>query len=155
MQLNSKRVWLPRLFAFAVAALLAVSLVYWVLRWSVANDNNSASAVSTPDLQATQTPPSAEPAVLANMLGVAPGGTENAPTGMAGRLVLSGIAARTAGGGGVALISVDGKTARSYPVGSQVVEGLILKAVDERRAMLAVSADAPVSLTLEMKLPAQ
>lgn len=152
MQLNSKMVWLPRLSAFAVAALLAASVVYWVLRWPAA----SHAGAPTPELLAAQDSPSAQPAVLASMLGVAQGsGTENAPMGMAARLVLSGIAARTAGVGGVALIAVDGKPARAYPVGNVVVDGLILKAVDERRAMLAVGADAPVSVTLEMKLPVQ
>lgn len=94
---------------------------------------------------------SAQPAVLATMLGSERGAADPTATGMARRLVLSGIAARTAGGGGVALISVDGKPVRAYPVGKPVVDGLMLQAVEARRAMLAASADAPVSVTLELK----
>lgn len=155
MQLNSKMAWAARLSAFAVAGMLAASVAYWVLRWPAAG-NDIASMSPTPESLALQDMPAAQPAVLATMLGSErSGGMENAPAGMASRLILSGVVARAAGGGGVALISVDGKPARAYPVGNRVVDGLILKAVAERRATLAASADAPDSLTLELKPPAQ
>jgi len=51
---------------------------------------------------------------------------------------------------GAALISVDGKPGRPYRVGSKIEEGLILQAVEPRRARLAPAADAGTSLMIEM-----
>jgi general secretion pathway protein C len=152
MQLNSPRVWAPRLSAFAVAALLAASGAYWVLHWPDATDTG-ASLREAPVAQTTQDLPAAESAALAHLLGSdRSGAMDVAPSGQSGRLILSGVVSNVAGSG-AALISVDGKPARSYAVGSRVADGLVLKAVAPRRAMLAVSAEAPVSLTLEMKPP--
>lgn len=145
---------MPRLSAFAVTALLAASAAYWLLRWPEATDAG-ASLRETTEAVATQELPAVEPAVIAHLLGSdRSGAMDSAPSGLSGRLILSGVVARAAGSG-VALISVDGKPTRAYAVGSRVTEELVLKAVAPRRAVLAVSTEAPAGLTLEMKLPVQ
>jgi general secretion pathway protein C len=152
MKLNSPRNWALHLSAFALAALLAASAVYWMLRWSGAADAG-ASLREAPVAAATQDLPAAETVVVARLLGSEQGAAVPASaSGAAGRLNLSGVVANAAGSG-AALISVDGKPVRSYAVGSRVTDSLILIAVDRRRAMLGVASEAPVSLTLEMKPP--
>lgn len=154
MQLNSSKLWVPRLSAFGVAALIAASAAYWVLRWPDASDAGiSLGAVS--DSSARETFTAAELKALAHVLGADKStATDRSPSGLAARLALSGVVTNAAGSG-AALISVDGKPARSYVVGSRVIEGLVLKELAPRRAMLAASVEAPVGLTLEMKPPAQ
>ena len=51
---------------------------------------------------------------------------------------------------GVALISVDGKPARPVRVGGQVEEGLVLQAVEQRRANLGASLEGPAQFALEL-----
>ena len=51
---------------------------------------------------------------------------------------------------GAALIAIDGKPARPYRVGGVLEEGLVLQAVEGRRAVLAASAEGPALLTLEL-----
>lgn len=153
MQMNSPTLWVPRLSAFGVAALLAASAAYWLLR-APQTSLADASLAEAP-VAARAMEPAAEQKTLARLLGSdKTGAMDMAPAGLAGRFVLSGVVA-SAAGSGAALIAVDGKPARAYGVGSRVAEGLVLKAVAPRRAMLAASAEAPVGLTLEMKLPAQ
>lgn len=154
MELNSRQLWVPRLSAFGMAALIAASAVYWVLRWPDARDAGSL-LIEVSGSPAGETLPSVERKTLARVLGSEQTpAADHSPSSLAGRLALSGVAANAAGSG-AALISVDGKPARSYVVGSRVLEGLVLKEVAPRRAMLAVSVEAPVGLTLEMAPPAR
>lgn len=152
MQMNPGALWVPRLSAFAVAALLAASATYWILRWPQQADSAGLGRSQASDVRVL---PATSSVALARLLGNERGGTVTPVVGeMAGRLVLSGIVA-SASGSGVALISVDGNPARSYAVGSRVAGGLELTAVTPRRAMLSVSAQAPASVTLELKRSAQ
>lgn len=150
MKPNTPGLWSSRLSALMLAALLAASIVYWVLRWPVAHTALPVQEVSmaTASLSAP-----GQQALLAPLLGAGAAALDPAPAGLAARLVLSGVVA-SATGGGVALISVDGKPARAYAVGSPVTDGLVLQAVAPRRALLARSVQAPVDFTLEMKRPA-
>lgn len=141
----------PRLAAFALAALLAGSAVYWALRWPVASEPvDAAQQVSMAPVAAVSA--AEQRRLLAQVLGAGERAQGVAPAGTAARLVLSGVVA-TAAGSGAALISVDGKPARAYAVGSVVADGLVLQAVAVRRAMLGADMQAPVDLTLELKLP--
>jgi general secretion pathway protein C len=151
MESNTSNLWWPRLAASGVAALLAFSTVYWVLRWPVTTPYAGA-ALEVPRDAVGQVPPAEQRRLLAQVLGAGERALDVAPAGLAARLVLSGVVANAAGSG-VALISVDGKPARAYAVGSAVADGLVLKAVAPRRAMLAANAQAPDELALEMKLP--
>lgn len=151
MESNTSNLWWPRLTAFGMAALLAFSAVYWVLRWP-ATQRLSSAVTDLPAAPAAPVAPAEQSRLLAQVLGAGGRALDVAPAGLAARLVLSGVVANAAGSG-VALIAVDGKPARAYAVGSVVADGLVLKAVAPRRAMLAADVQAPVDLTLEMKLP--
>lgn len=151
MESNTSNLWWPRLTAFGMAALLAFTAVYWVLRWP-ATQRLSSTVADLPVAPATPLAPAEQSRLLAQLLGAGGRALDVAPAGLAARLVLSGVVANAAGRG-VALIAVDGKPARAYAVGSIVADGLVLKAVAPRRAMLAADLQAPVDLTLEMKLP--
>lgn len=65
------------------------------------------------------------------------------------RFALLGVVANRAKSG-VALISVDGKAARPYRVGSQVEESYVLKSVATRSAVLEPAARPGAALTLEL-----
>ncbi len=146
MKVNLHSVWWPRVVTFVVAALVAASAVYWTLRWP-----GPAGFQATPVLPASTAP--ADPAALARLLGGAnPLAAAAPPASASSRFVLLGVVAGGARGG-AALISVDGKPARSYAVGRQLDESLLLQSVAPRRAVLAPSADGPAAFTLEMKPP--
>ena len=70
------------------------------------------------------------------------------------RYALVGIVARRSGGG-VALISVDGKAAKPVRVGAFIDDRLILQSVEGRRALLASGVDKPTEVTLELPKPAK
>ncbi|HZY15973.1 MAG TPA: type II secretion system protein N, partial [Ramlibacter sp.] len=53
-------------------------------------------------------------------------------------------------GGGAAILSVDGKPARPYRVGSLVEEGLVLQSVQPRSATLAAEVRGPALVVLEL-----
>jgi general secretion pathway protein C len=63
---------------------------------------------------------------------------------LASRFQLLGVAAGERSGGGAAVISVDGKPARSYRVGSTLEEGLVLQSVRGRQAVIASREGQPV-----------
>lgn len=95
---------------------------------------------------------------IARLLGAQPANSTAAlapaPEANGGRLKLLGVVAgRTHRG--YALISVDGKPARPFGVGSQVTDNLVLKSVAARSAALGLDAKAPASLTLELPKPPQ
>ncbi len=143
MQMNSQSQWASRSVTFFVAALAAAGGVYWVLKWPVTTIPATASTLVIGV--------SHEPQALARLLGgedvLASSTVATART--PSRMILTGVVASTSQGG-TALIAIDGKPAKPYRVGSQVDEGLMLQSVAKRRAVLAVSANGPVSTTLEM-----
>lgn len=94
---------------------------------------------------------------LVRVLGTPPPQPVAAPETVAvdSRFKLLGLAAPRAGQtGGLALIAVDGKPARTWRVGREVEPGLRLLAVSHRRAELGVPG-APPALTLELPPLAQ
>ena len=141
--------WLPRLAAFALAALAAASAVYWGLKWPGQQITNPATALPAQDA------PTIDPLALARALGggIAPVNAQAEPvvSMAASRLTLMGVVA-TSTQAGVALISVDGKPARPYRVGAVVEDGLVLQSVGPRRAALSTSANGPTSMTIELPL---
>jgi general secretion pathway protein C len=92
--------------------------------------------------------PPAPTGVVARLLGTEVVAAAAAPEA-ASRFRLTGIIARS-GGQGVALVSIDGKPAKPYRVGSQLEEGWMLQSVQQRQAALATDANAPVRLQLEL-----
>ena len=149
MTSHPQSLWLPRLAAFALAAVAAASAVYWGLKWP----GQRLDAIAEP--VAAQEAPAMDPVALARVLG---GGlvksveqTTSAPAVVASRLTLVGVVA-TSRQAGTALISVDGKPARPYRVGARVEDGLVLQSVGPRRASLAASVNGPPSMTIELPL---
>jgi general secretion pathway protein C len=137
--------WSVRGTTFALWALAAASAGYWGLKLA----GHAAPAGGAPLASRSAVPP--DPAAIARLLGANPGvpvAAAAAPS-LASRFALVGVAAHTSGGG-AALISVDGKPAKPYRVGSQVEEGLVLQAVKGRQAVLAGSLNGPAVLTLEL-----
>ena len=149
---NPQSPWLPRLAAFALAAIAAASAVYWGLKWPHQGVDNKAAPV------AVQEAPAIDPLALARALGgglVIPAAQAAPAASMsAGRLSLVGVVA-SGSQMGTALISVDGKPARPYRVGATVEDGLVLQSVGPRRASLATSVNGPPSLTIELPLLAK
>ena len=68
---------------------------------------------------------------------------------LASRFQLQGV---LAGGGsqGVALIAVDGKSAKPYRVGAWVTEGLVLQSAQGRRISLGAALNTPEMVVLEL-----
>ena len=144
MSVLTRHLWPSRLLTFALAFLLAASVAYWVLRWPqpalLQPVVAEASAAPVPDAQA-----------LARVLGAGGALAQQTTVAESGRYSLTGVLAGP-GPRGAALISIDGKPARSYRVGALVDASLYLQSVQGRRAVLATgSAEGAPSLTLEMK----
>ena len=105
---------------------------------------------------AEATSPTPNPQALTRLMGGSPvAGANNAvPLVQAndGRLKLVGVVAGR-GERGYALISVDGKPARPFGVGSRVTDTLVLKSVAVRGAALGPDRSSPAALTLELPKP--
>ena len=144
MQTNAHQLWRLRIVTFVVAALAAASAAYWALKWiATAPARPTAALVAAPA-------PQPDPQVVARLLG---GGQTAAVAALvesaASHFKLTGVVADL-GKNGYALISVDGKPARPFRVGTRVNDALVLRSVAPRSAALAASAEAPVSVTLEL-----
>lgn len=146
MKTHSLSLWWLRIATFLLAALAAASAAFWVLKWSAAAPANPAPATALLSSRPAQT----DPQVVARLLG---GGQKAVVTTLAesaaSRFKLIGVVANRAKSG-YALISIDGKPAKPYRVGTQVNDSLVLLSVAVRSAALAASLDGPVSFTLEL-----
>ncbi len=145
----------PRLFAFAVWAVVAASVMFWGLRLLVQSPGVPGHAVSV-GLASTTT------GDVTRLLGSTPKET-NATAAAAPvapestRFKLTGVMspkASSSSGQGVALISVDGKPARAFGVGARIDGDLRLQGVSLRTASVNVGQGKP-PMVLEMPpLPA-
>jgi len=147
MLTNSPSPWGLRLATFAVWALAAACTAYWGLKF--------VTVLSSPGVAVPEAAPlPADPARTAALLGAVPAVAMAAPAvNLASRFALIGVAAGVSQAG-AALISVDGKPAKPYRVGTVVDEGYVLQSVAGRRAVLAAAMDAAPALTLELPLNA-
>jgi general secretion pathway protein C len=144
---------LARLSAFAIWALVAATAVFWGLRLFVSAPAAPAYAVAVGDAATVR-------GDLTRLLGSAPVAavSANAAPEASSRFRLFGIVApkggseSTAAGRGVALIAVDGKMPKAYPVGSQIDGDLVLQTVSLRTASIAAGKGAP-AITLELPRP--
>ncbi|MEK8053402.1 type II secretion system protein N [Ideonella sp. DXS22W] len=134
-----------RLLSLLVWAAVGVSALAWGLKfWARGTPVPPGASLAQPAAPAGMD--------LSRVLGVpAPKPVaEAAPVAADSRFRLLGLAAPGAGqSGGLALIAVDGKPARTWRVGSEVEPGLRLLSVSHRRAELGAAGAAP-SLTLEL-----
>ena len=129
--------------ALAIWSVAAASVLYWGLRLS------QPIASTAPPMQAPSST-LADPQLVARLLG-ARAASPAVQASLASRFSLQGV---VAGGrlGGAALISVDGKPAAAFAIGSAVEEGLVLKSATARSVTLAESRDGPALVTLDMPL---
>ena len=129
MRLSSPARWAPPAATLGLWALAAGSALFWGLRLSAP----PAGPVYAPVVPAA---PPADSAALARVLGAV---RAEAPVAApaSSRFVLQGVLADVSGGGGAALIAVDGQPARPYRVGATVAPGYVLQSVARRRAVLA------------------
>jgi general secretion pathway protein C len=142
---------LARLTAFVVWALVAATAVFWGLRMFVRPQPAPAYAVAVGDSVAMR-------GDLSRLLGAtAVASAEKAAPApeLASRFKLLGVmAGKQRDGAGFALIAVDAKPARAYPVGARVDGELVLQAVSLRTASIGPSQGSP-AVTLEVPaLPA-
>jgi general secretion pathway protein C len=141
---------LARLTAFVVWGLVAATAVFWGLRLLVRPQAAPAYALAVGDASAMR-------GDLGRLLGAAPvTGAGNAPTApeLSSRFKLLGVmahkgASASTPGPGYALIAVDGKPARAFPVGASLDEGLVLQAVSLRTASIGpAQGEAAVKLEI-------
>lgn len=151
MVLSAPSLWWPRLAAFVLAALAAASAAVWGLRVAAPVQASSIAAVAAPAV-----PP--DGVAVARALGAvaaagdSPAVAQAAPVLESARFALMGVVAQP-NAKGAALLSVDGKPAKPYTVGANVVDGWTLQAVQGRRATLARN-DAEMVLELPALVPA-
>lgn len=149
MQINAYSLWSTRIVTFALAALAAGSVGFWVLK----GVGTAPSSVAPPVAQASA--PALDPLAVARALGgglVVAQAEPGAGPPASSRYVLAGVVADR-DRGGAALIAVDGKPAKPFRVGAAVDDRLVLQSVAGRRAVLAARLDAPAEVTLELPLP--
>ena len=139
-----------RLSAFVIWALVAATAVFWVLRLAVSAPPAPAHSVASSEGTAR--------ADLARLLGAPPveATVAVAAPEASSRFKLLGIMApkhaRSDGPshGGLALIAVDGKPARAFPVGAHVDGDLVLRSVSLRTASIGT---AQGSQTVLLEIP--
>lgn len=152
MQTHTHSLWRLRIVTFSVAALAAASATYWALKWTATAPARSTAAVNFAG------PSQADPQVVARLLGGGQSGVAGAQSVAidtpASRFKLTGVVADRFTGG-YALISIDGKPAKPYRVGTHVDDALVLQSVAPRSAALAASANAPVAIILDLPKLAQ
>ena len=145
---------LSRLSAFVIWALIAATAVFWVLRLAVRTPAPPSHSVAMGDVAVSGgdlsrllgDPPAAEAAPLA------------AAPEAASRFRLLGIMAprqarANAEGAGVALIAVDGKPPRAYPVGAHLDGDLVLQSVSLRTVSIASTQGSPPVVLEIPRLP--
>jgi len=128
-----------RLTSLLIWAAVAASVVYWALQLGVR---------ATPVPIGAQVAGAAPPAggSLARLLGALPvkAVVQEEAVPVDSRFRLVGVVAPRAGGsGGLALISIDGKPARTFSVGREVEPGLRLLTVSHRQAELGAERGTP------------
>ena len=131
MALPAQILWFSRLVTFAIGAVAAGSGAFWALKFTgVANTKPSVSVDA-------QQPSIADVVAVARALGaVDPTAASSQSSAMASsRFVLAGVLANPSRVG-AALISVDGKPAKPFTVGTTVGSDWVLRSVQPRRAVL-------------------
>jgi general secretion pathway protein C len=151
--MQMQRNWTIRLATFCVWLLAAASVVFWVLKFV----QGTPAPANTLVVAAAPSTPAIDSAALARAIGGGPlavaVASQAAPVSgalNASRFVLTGIVADKASGRGIALLAVDGKPAKPYRVGAQVVDGLLLQSAAAGQVALGSALDVPAAITLDM-----
>ena len=132
----------PGLLSFFLAAAVAASTSYWVLR----QGSNGAAGGQRVSMGETET--TTDTQSLLRALG---GGQPKAvvATASAPRLQLLGVVAGPQAAGH-ALIAMDGQAPKPYSIGDLVTDTWVLQAVHARSAQLGASRNGPAAVTLEL-----
>lgn len=132
-----------RIVTLVLAALVALSVSFWVLKMM-----QGASTTAAPATLAAATP--SDPKALARALGggISPT-TQAAPALSASNLILQGVIAHGTQRG-VALIAVNGKPAKPFPVGAAVDGDWVLQSLSARSATLKNAAGTAGERVLEL-----
>ena len=145
MLTSTPATWTVRGATFALWALAAASAALWGLKLG---GDSAAVLAPLPPARAVMT---AEPGAVGRLLGSAPStATAAAQPTLASRFQIVGVVAGERSGGGAAVISVDGRPARPYRVGTRIDEGLVLQSVHGRSASIGASMTGPAVLTLDL-----
>lgn len=132
-----------RIVTLVLAALVALSVSFWVLKMM-----QGASTTAAPATLAAATP--SDPKALARALGggISPT-TQAAPALSASNLILQGVIAHGTQHG-AALIAVNGKPAKPFPVGAAVDGDWVLQSLSTRSATLKNAAGTAGERVLEL-----
>ena len=145
--------WIVRLTTFSLWALVAASSTFWILQNlnTLANDTRLGSTKTAATARAAPEPnliPQVATALGAkNLIAATPASELIA---LQARLQLQGVLA-VGTGQGAALISVDGKPAKPYRVGSAIEDGLEVTAVAARGASIGTNGITVFTLELPLK----
>jgi general secretion pathway protein C len=150
------KLWTVKITTFLLWALAAGSATFWGLQ-AVGSTNKDGANVTTSAASKQIAASSASPEISkAPQIAMALGAkTPIAPTAagalaaMQSRLQLQGVVVN-GNNGGAALISVDGKPAKPYRVGSAIEDGLEVTSIKPREASIGTNGAA--AFTLEMPL---
>jgi general secretion pathway protein C len=144
--------WTVKITTFLLWALAAASAAFWILQSTNASSANTDPSITKLNLPATVRANDTEAQSLTSQVAAALGAKNivtpaGAMAAMQSRLQLQGVLA-VGTKRGAALISVDGKPAKPYRVGSAIEEGLEVTAVTARSA--SIGANGAVAFTLEL-----
>ena len=152
--LNHNGPMLSRAAAFLIWALVAATVVFWLLRLTAQGPSVNHATLASPQALPSR-------ADLSRVLGSTPvtATTAAAAPELSSRFVLTGVMApkkssagtakSPAQGAGLALIAVDGQPAKPYALGAKLDGNLTLLAVTLRTASIGPEGGSPV-LTLEL-----
>ena len=144
--MNPQSRWPLRLITTGVWGLAVASVAYWGLKLGGAPAAPMVAVVSS-----AMTAP-VDSLKVARLLGATDAPVAAAPVvAVSSRFTLVGVVAG-ASGRGTALIGVDGKPPKPFPVGTEVDPGLVLQSVRPRVAVMGSSTGA-AAVTLEMPKP--
>jgi general secretion pathway protein C len=151
--------WVLRLATFSLWLLAAGSVVFWVLKF-VDAPASPAAAANALAVGAAGGTVVADSTLVAKALGggnapvvEATAATPKVTSINGSRFVLTGVVAAAQNvrrSAGLALIAIDGKPARPYQIGALLEDGVLLKEVTPRSAVLASSLQDAGGLTLEL-----
>ncbi len=148
------KLWTVKITTFLLWALAAGSATFWVLQAVGATANDGATAANdAPSKQIVAISDGALPNTMPEVAMALGAKNPVAPTAagalaaMQARLQLQGVVANGAKGG-AALISVDGKPAKPYRVGTAIEAGLEVTSIKAREASVGTNGVAAFTLGL-------
>lgn len=144
--------WLSARVVLALCTLTVWSAVaYSAVGWWLRDVPSTALSVDPATQRSTAlgaSPEAIDTPAVARALGATAPTVQAAPT-LASRLQLIGVI-NGEGQTSVALISVDGKPAKPFPLGKPVTDGLVLQSTQAKRVHLGASVDGPSTLSLDL-----